>query len=437
MMGNTKLGRHQKVLSFFNEAIASSAQLDGGVYSLAMLAALNCGLYQQVPRIADRARNEGITLTEASYTILIQAYAEAGGSDQAVQCIDQMEKEGLTPNVISYAAAITASRDKPDVVLKLLSRMRSNKISPNTVVLTSAIDSLARAGDKLTDTAYKMLLDMEKNGPEPNIYTYNTVTRAFAEAGRLDEAMTVLSTIKSRGLSPDRFTFTTLLIACGRTNSSDQVTEIMRVMRQAGVVPDEIAYGAAIDAHRRAGNSLRAVETLHEMYDNNVEPTAAHYNLVLRTLRSEGYTDKMFKMVMAITLKDEVKINGNTFELVIEALLGESKWKESLILIKTMDKLGLKPSLETCVSLVEQLEKARQYKAAIAMYRVMTREGYDFYENTVLDGIFKRLISFASFTTDADLQRSTAAMVNERMKQKLVEKPVEVILSNDDDLLSP
>jgi len=40
-----------------------------------------------------------------------------------------------------------------------------------------------------------------------------------------------------------------------------------------------------------------------------------------------------------------------------------------------MDKLGLKPSLETCVSLVEQLEKARQYKAAIAMYRVMSREG--------------------------------------------------------------
>ena len=47
-------------------------QLDGGVYSLAMLAALNCGMYQQVPRIAARARSEDVPLTEASYTILIK-----------------------------------------------------------------------------------------------------------------------------------------------------------------------------------------------------------------------------------------------------------------------------------------------------------------------------------------------------------------------------
>ena len=30
----------------------------------------------------------------------------------------------------------------------------------------------------------KILSDMEKSGPEPNIYTYNTVTRAFAESGK-------------------------------------------------------------------------------------------------------------------------------------------------------------------------------------------------------------------------------------------------------------
>jgi hypothetical protein len=38
-----------------------------------------------------------------------------------------------------------------------------------------------------------MLLDMEENGPEPNIYTYNTVTRAFAEAGRLEVRTHILT----------------------------------------------------------------------------------------------------------------------------------------------------------------------------------------------------------------------------------------------------
>ena len=72
MMGNTKLGRYQRVLSLYAEAQDSSAKMDGGIYSLAMLAALNAKLHFQVPQIADKARSLGIRLTEASYTTLIQ-----------------------------------------------------------------------------------------------------------------------------------------------------------------------------------------------------------------------------------------------------------------------------------------------------------------------------------------------------------------------------
>ena len=45
--------------------------------------------------------------------------------------------------------------------------------------------------------------------------------------------------------------------------------------------------------------------------------------------------------------------------------------------------------------MVEQLEKARQYKAVLALYRIMSRDGYDFYENNVLNGVFKRLIDIS------------------------------------------
>ena len=413
MMGNTKLGRHYRVLALYDEAIASNASLDGGVYSLAMLASLNCGLFLQVPSIAERARAEGVALTEAAYTILIQALAEAGLSQAAVDCLTTMSAEGLKPNVITYAAVMTACRDKPDTVIGLLDEMRLSGLTPNTVVLTTAIDSLARAGGLFTDSAYAMLQSMERDGPEPNIYTYNTVSRAFAEAGRMDEALLMLNSIRSRGLEPDRFTFTTLLIACGRNSNSARVGEIMGIMKASGVVPDEIAYGAAIDAHRRAGDSLKAVECLHDMYRNKIAPSAAHYNLVLRTLRSQGYVDKMFQMIMAISAKEEVKINSNTFELVIEALLDLGKWKESLLLIRTMDKMGFSPSIAVYVALVEQLEKARQYKIVLALYRLMSRDGHSFYENPVLNTLFKKIISIGTLGMDDDINRSASALSRE------------------------
>ena len=49
-------------------------QLDNGIYSLAMLAALHGKSITHVPKIATQARRAGIRLSEGSYTILIQVH---------------------------------------------------------------------------------------------------------------------------------------------------------------------------------------------------------------------------------------------------------------------------------------------------------------------------------------------------------------------------
>ena len=69
-----------------------------------------------------------------------------------------------------------------------------------------------------------------------------------------------------------------------------------------------------------------------------------------------------------------------------------------------MDKCNYKPSLQICVSLIGQLEKAREYKAVFALYRYMIKQGYDFYENTFLNDVFKRLVSVTAKGIDAELK---------------------------------
>jgi pentatricopeptide repeat protein len=157
MMGHTKAGGYQRVISLYEEALQSDAKLDGGVYSLAMLAAMHCKLYNMVPRIADRARLEQITLTEPSYTSLIQAYSELGSAEQSIQCLDLMVQDGLKPNEVSYSAVIVACKQRPDDVLQLLQRMDNEHVVKNTVVLTSAINVLARAGSNYTSKRPSLL----------------------------------------------------------------------------------------------------------------------------------------------------------------------------------------------------------------------------------------------------------------------------------------
>lgn len=424
MMGHTKLGRHNRVLELYEDAILSGTKLDGGVYSLAMLAALNSGMSGMVPRIADKARGAKVPLTEAAYTILMQAFGEVGAADRALACIDTMMEEGLKPNAISYSAAITACRSFPDKVLTLLNRIKEARrlglLVPNTVLMTAAIDALARGGGSYSDMAVALLRDMEVNGPEPNIFTYNTIIRTFANGGRLQEALSVLSSIRSHGLMPDRYTFTTLLLACGHSDENNcgaQVTEVMAKMRAAGVLPDEIAYGAAIDAYRRGGSPLQAIECLHDMHKSNLVPSVAHYNLVLRALKAHNMTEMMFKMVMSLSAKEDTRVNSNSFELTLEAMVEEGRWREPLLVIRAMQSLDFKPSVQICVRLVQILEAAKQYKAALALYRVMDQDGVDFYENDILNGVFKRLVRTVAGSVAADLSETATRLVSEVPEQ--------------------
>jgi hypothetical protein len=101
-------------------------------------------------------------------------------------------------------------------------------------------------------------------------------------------------------------------------------------------------------------------------------------------------------------------VNGNTFEIVMESMLAAGTWKEPLILLRTMERLGFKASMNICVSLAELLERARQYKAVLALYKVMVRYGYDFYENDILNGVFKRLVSVAATGVSADIYNTAS-----------------------------
>ena len=69
---------------------------------------------------------------------------------------------------------------------------------------------------------------------------------------------------------------------------------------------------------------------------------------MLRALRQDNAIDKMLRMAMSIIQREDAKINGNTFEIVIEALLEEKMWKQTLSMLNIMEKYGFKPQIQVC-----------------------------------------------------------------------------------------
>jgi hypothetical protein len=91
-----------------------------------------------------------------------------------------------------------------------------------------------------------------------------------------------------------------------------------------------------------------------------------------------------------------LQTNANTYQIVLETLIIHGKYLESLQLLQLMQSLQFTPTLNTCVDLIQLLERKKEYRAAITVYNYMIACGFQFYENTFLNDLFTRIMKLAS-----------------------------------------
>jgi hypothetical protein len=77
----------------------------------------------------------------------VQALGELQRPAEAVACLDTMHSAGLSANAITYTAVLSACQAQPALVVTLLERMQRERVVPNTIMLTAAINVLSR-GDE-------------------------------------------------------------------------------------------------------------------------------------------------------------------------------------------------------------------------------------------------------------------------------------------------
>lgn len=167
-------------------------------------------------------------------------------------------------------------------------------------------------------------------------------------------------------------------------------------------------YGAALDAYRSAGQAAPALALLQDMKDRKYAPTVVHLNLVLLTLKAANETDQLVQFALYLATKDAAILNANSFEIVVETVIAQERWKDALFLLREMEKHDVRPSIQSCTNLIYLLEKNREYRAALAIYRYMLKYGYDFYENELLNQLFKKMLMIASL--GSDLSHATKTM---------------------------
>ncbi|CAM9819130.1 unnamed protein product, partial [Laminaria digitata] len=120
----------------------------------------------------------------------------------AVSLLEEMRKAGLKPELLSYITAIRACADLGDseLAVSLLEDMSSAGVKRDRTVYAGAITACCISGD--LEKATSLLEGMLKEGIPADKNASNVLMRAYAEAGRWEEAVFALRLLRDAPGSP-------------------------------------------------------------------------------------------------------------------------------------------------------------------------------------------------------------------------------------------
>ena len=96
---------------------------------------------------------------------------------------------------------------------------------------------------------------MCKNGPAPDLISFNSALHACGRCGNLDSAEHLLDQMQHWRLKPDQRSYSCMIAACSHRGQSEDAMRILADMDAAGVPPNAVAYTSVMHAHAYDGNA--------------------------------------------------------------------------------------------------------------------------------------------------------------------------------------
>jgi pentatricopeptide repeat domain-containing protein 1 len=350
-----------------------------------------------------------------AFTAAIHACENAGAWKYAFILVDKLRKSGAVPNEVTFAAVINACATACAQI------QQQQLLQQNLMDLSSATslpsEILVSSGDlpEPQTKALQLLSVLRKDAtvPNPNIQVYNAAIRVCAEAYDLSRAFQVFDILQKDKLRPTIVTYGTLMTACervGSTKGMDKVFQLLRQQQQNDDEPiqaNEIIYGAAISVCRKSSDPERAYKLLQKMIDDGLSPNIATFNTALSAQMTDSAKrnmDRAMQIYQLLLIQGQQQIEQNskvlptrqTYTLLIRGFNMNKQPQQAEMMLRVMKDNGYQPDVDLYTTTITEYERVGKPLLALRLMESMRKDGYDFYESSVLNDLFKKAVKLAS-----------------------------------------
>lgn len=201
------------------------------------------------------ARTSDVPLDVIAFNTLMKGYSLAEKPRLCIQLYEQMRNADLAPSDVTFGILLDAcvGGSMFDEARRVFDDLKESKIVANVVHYTTYIKGLVSAGC-LSD-ARDVLAEMhESPKTQPDVITYSTLAKAYADIGNVDDGILLLKMMRSQGVEPDVILFNIILSACSvKPVAGHKILEVFKQIVSFGFQPTSSTYSVLIKACSKSG----------------------------------------------------------------------------------------------------------------------------------------------------------------------------------------
>lgn len=242
----------------------------------------------------------------------------------------------------------------PDHALKTFDEMPATGCRHRTVKSFNATLKVLSQARKFDDVRSLFTEGPVKYGIELDEISYNTVIKVMCEMGRLDSAYLVMVEMERAGCKPDVVTYTTLISAAYKARRPEIGDGLWNLMVMRGVSPNLATFNVRIQYLINKRRAYQANWLLRKMNAWGIEPDELTYNLLIKGFCMMGELEMAKRIFFSIPGRG-CKLNSRIYQTAIHYLCKGGEIDLAFVLCKESMEKNWFPSTDTIQALLKGL----------------------------------------------------------------------------------
>lgn len=261
---------------------------------------------------------------------IIMLYGMAGMIQNAIKTFYDMHLYGCPRTVKSFNAALkvlTQSHDMEAIESFLWDVPERFSINIDILSVNTVIISFCSMG--ILEKAYLFMVEMEKLGISPDVFTYTILISAFYKVNRWQIADGLWNLMVRKGCMPNVATFNVRIQFMVNMRFAWEANKLLQLMKRIGITPDEVTYNLVIKGFFLVENLPMAKRIYSAFHGAGFKPNSRIYQTMIHYLCRAGDFDLAYSMC-----KESMKNNWFPSSDIIKNIL------EGLCKDGTEEKMG-------------------------------------------------------------------------------------------------